>query len=161
MSLSNKINLIFVLFWVTSCGFELKRAVVLPERMINTYIETIDSRSIFYRKFRNALNSNNIQLVDSKSSATAVLEIIADETGRRVLSVSARNIATEYEVFYRVVYSFEDHEKLLISPQELVLTRSYTFNEKLVLGKSQEEEMLIEALADDLVRMVINQIASQ
>ncbi|MEC7860404.1 MAG: LPS assembly lipoprotein LptE [Pseudomonadota bacterium] len=161
MSLSNKINLIFVLFWVTSCGFELKRAVVLPERMINTYIETIDSRSIFYRKFRNALNSNNIQLVDSKSSATAVLEIIADETGRRVLSVSARNIATEYEVFYRVVYSFGDHEKLLISPQELVLTRSYTFNEKLVLGKSQEEEMLIEALADDLVRMVINQIASQ
>ena len=160
MSLSNKINLIFVLFWVTSCGFELKRAVVLPERMINTYIETIDSRSIFYRKFRNALNSNNIQLVDSKSSATAVLEIIADETGRRVLSVSARNIATEYEVFYRVVYSFGDHEKLLISPQELVLTRSYTFNEKLVLGKSQEEEMLIEALADDLVRMVINQIAS-
>jgi len=161
MSLSNKINLIFVIFLVTSCGFELKRAVVLPERMINTYIETIDSRSIFYRKFRNALNSNNTQLVDSKSSATAVLEIIADETGRRVLSVSARNIATEYEVFYRVVYSFGDHEKLLISPQELVLTRSYTFNEKLVLGKSQEEEMLIEALADDLVRMVINQIASQ
>jgi len=161
MSLSNKINLIFVIFLVTSCGFELKRSVVLPERMINTYIETIDSRSIFYRKFRNALNSNNIQLVDSKSSATAVLEIIADETGRRVLSVSARNIATEYEVFYRVVYSFGDHEKLLISPQELVLTRSYTFNEKLVLGKSQEEEMLIEALADDLVRMVINQIASQ
>ncbi|MEC8955727.1 MAG: LPS assembly lipoprotein LptE, partial [Pseudomonadota bacterium] len=130
MSLSNKINLIFVLFWVTSCGFELKRAVVLPERMINTYIETIDSRSIFYRKFSNALRSNNIQLVDSRSSATAVLIIIADETGRRVLSVSARNIATEYEVFYRIVYSFGDNENLLIGPQELVLTRSYTFNEK-------------------------------
>ncbi len=161
MSLSNKIILLFVTFWVNSCGFEMKRTVILPESMINTYIETIDSRSIFYRKFRNALRSNNIQLVDSRSKATAVLEIIADETGRRVLSVSARNIATEYEVFYRVVYSFGDHEKLLIGPQELVITRNYTFNEKLVLGKSQEEEMLIDALANDLVRMVINQISSE
>ena len=78
-----------------------------------------------------------------------------------VLSVSARNIATEYEVFYRVVYSFGGSEESLIGPQELILTRSYTFNEKLVLGKSQEEEMLIDALANDLVRMVLNQISSQ
>ncbi|HJL92833.1 MAG TPA: LPS assembly lipoprotein LptE [Woeseiaceae bacterium] len=139
----------------------MKKATVLPERMSSTYIETIDSRSIFYRKFRDQLISQNIQLVDSRSTATGVLKIIADETGRRVLSVSARNIATEYEVFYRVVYSFGGSEESLIGPQELILTRSYTFNEKLVLGKSQEEEMLIDALANDLVRMVLNQISSQ
>jgi len=161
MLLFNKIILFFVILWVNSCGFELKKATVLPERMSSTYIETIDSRSIFYRKFRDQLISQNIQLVDSRSTATGVLEIIADETGRRVLSVSARNIATEYEVFYRVVYSFGGSEESLIGPQELILTRSYTFNEKLVLGKSQEEEMLIDALANDLVRMVLNQISSQ
>jgi len=161
MSLFNKIILFFVIFSVNSCGFELKKAAVLPESMINTYIEAINARSIFYRKFRNELISNNIQIVDSRSSATAVLKIIVDETGRRVLSVSARNIATEYEVFYRIVYSFGDNKNLFLAPQDLVLTRSYTFNEKLVLGKSQEEEMLIDALADDLVRMVINQISSQ
>ena len=46
-----------------------------------------------------------------------------------------------------------------IEPRELILTRSYTFNEKLVLGKSQEEEVLTEALAENLVRMVLNQIS--
>ena len=50
---------------------------------------------------------------------------------------------------------------MLINSQELVLTRNYTFNEKYVLGKSQEEEILIEALASDLVRMILNQISSK
>ena len=83
-----------------------------------------------------------------------------DETGRRVLSVSARNVATEYEVFYRLSYSFLGREKGL-SSENLELTRSYTFNENLVLGKSQEEEVLIEALASDLVRLMLSQISSQ
>ena len=75
--------------------------------------------------------------------------------------MSARNIATEYEVFYRLIYSYEDQKQMLINSQELVLTRNYTFNEKYVLGKSQEEEVLIEALASDLVRMTLNQISSK
>ena len=33
--------------------------------------------------------------------------------------------------------------------------------ENLVLGKSQEEEVLIEALASDLVRLMLRQISSQ
>ena len=69
-------------------------------------------------------------------------------------------MATEYEVFYRLSYSFINEERNS-NAEELELTRSYTFNENLVLGKSQEEEVLIEALASDLVRLMLRQISSQ
>lgn len=106
------------------------------------------------------MNSNNIELATSKSIAKNIITIHRDETGRRVLSVSARNVATEYEVFYRLSYSFINEERNS-NAEELELTRSYTFNENLVLGKSQEEEVLIEALASDLVRLMLRQISSQ
>ena len=116
---------------------------------------------MFLQQLKKELVSQNIELLNSKTDASAILTIFEDETGRRVLSVSARNIATEYEVFYRIVFGLEEAGKILIAPREVVLSRSYTFNEKLVLGKSQEEEMLINALSGDLVRMVLNQLSSK
>ena len=161
MLLFRKTILIILIFSVTSCGFQLRQSILKLEKISNVYVETNDTRSVFYRTLKEELISNKVQLAKSKSEAKSVIDIISDETGRRVLSVSARNIATEYEVFYRLIYSFENQKQMLINSRELVLTRNYTFNEKYVLGKSQEEEVLIEALASDLVRMTLNQISSK
>jgi outer membrane lipopolysaccharide assembly protein LptE/RlpB len=43
--------------------------------------------------------------------------------------------------------------------QELTLTRDYTYDSTLVLGKAREEELLREAIVKDLVRVVLRQIA--
>ena len=151
--------LFLILLTLNSCGFQLRQPAMLPESMKVTYIETSNNRSIFFQRFNKELALKDIEITKSRADASAVLKIFEDETGRRVLSVSARNIATEYEVFYRIVFGLEEYGKISITPRELVLTRSYTFNEKLVLGKSQEEEILTKALADELVRMVLNQLS--
>jgi len=161
MLLSRNIFLLIILGILNSCGFQLRQPVLLPVSMNQTYIETNNNRSLFSQQLKKELVSKNVELVSSKADATSILKIFEDETGRRVLSVSARNIATEYEVFYRIVFGLEEDGKLLSPPREIILTRSYTFDERQVLGKSQEEEMLIEALAGDLVRMVLNQLSSK
>ena len=160
MLLYKRTIILYLLILLSSCGFQLRQSVIDIDKLENSFIETNDSRSIFYRKLRAELNSNNIELATSKSIAKNTITIHRDETGRRVLSVSARNVATEYEVFYRLSYSFINEEGNS-NAEELELTRSYTFNENLVLGKSQEEEVLIEALASDLVRLMLRQISSQ
>ena len=83
-----------------------------------------------------------------------------EDTGQRVLSVSGRNVVREYEVFYRVFYSIQTKDKLIKSPQEEILTRDYTYDETLVLGKEREENLLREAIADDLVRIILMQLVS-
>ena len=128
--------------------------------MEKTFIETADEYSQFYRELRQALQSSGVEVVESAEEATAVLTILADETDQRVLSVSARNEPTEYEVYYTVAYSIVSGENVLLGPQDITLTNDYTFDTRLVLGKAHEETILRDALVSDLVRVVLKQIST-
>ncbi len=138
----------------------MRSATVLPTEMDKTYISTDSRHSLFYRTLRSRLNQNGVELVASPADASAVFNVLADDTGQRVLSVSASNIPQEYEVFYRVVYSVQSGDKVLMARQEQVLTRDYTYDITLVLGKAKEEELLREAIVDDLVRVILIQLSS-
>ena len=145
---------------VAGCGFHLQGALTTPAEMERTYIAPVDRHSIFYRKLRAAMLAAGVQVVDDASDATATFTILVDETGRRVLSVSARNVPTEYEVYYTIEYGLDDGTKNLLDVQRRTLTRDYTYDSTLVLGKAKEEELLREAIVDDLVRIVLKQIST-
>ena len=145
---------------LAACGFQLRAAPDIPAEMSRTYISANDRYSQFYRKLRDELGNAGVQLVDSPAKSSAVFSILADETDRRVLSVSARNVPREYEVYYTIYYSVESGNDTIMTPQSLTLTRDYTYDETLVLGKAREEELLREAIVDDLVRIVLKQLSS-
>ena len=128
--------------------------------MERTYIATDDRYTPFLRELETGLRSAGVELVDSASDATATFTISFDETAQRVLSVSARNVPTEYEVYYTINYSLESGKDTLMPQQTLTLTRDYTYDSTLVLGKAREEELLREAIVDDLVRIVMKQIST-
>lgn len=128
--------------------------------MERTYLETNDRLSLFYRELRAQMVSAGVNLVDSRASATATFSITFDETEQRVLSVSARNVPTEYEVYYTIEYSLVAAANMLMEPQTLTLTRDYTYDSTLVLGKEREEDLLREAIVRDLVRTVLKQIST-
>jgi len=128
--------------------------------MQRTYISTPDEFSQFYRELRRQLRAAGVELMDSPTDATATLTILYDFTDQRVLSVSARNVPTEFEVFYIVQYAITSGEKSLLEQQELSLTRDYTYDATLVLGKAKEEQVLRDAIVDDLVRIVMEQIST-
>ncbi len=146
---------------LAACGFQLRAVPDLPAEMSRTYIAANDRYSQFYRKLRDELRNAGVQLVDSPVESSAVFSILADETDRRVLSVSARNVPREYEVYYTIRYSVESGNDTIMVPQSLTLTGDYTYDETLVLGKAREEELLREAIVDDLVRVVLRQLSSR
>ena len=98
--------------------------------------------------------------MDSPEESTATLTILYDFTDQRVLSVSARNVPTEFEVFYIVRYAITTSDTSLLEPQELTLTRDYTYDATLVLGKAREEQLMRDAIVSDLVRIVMKQIST-
>ena len=149
-----------LLLVVAGCGFHLQGALTVPPQMERTYISTADRHSGFYRALRSAFDAAGIDVVDSAAEATATFTITFDQTDQRVLSVSARNVPTEYEVFYTIEYRLDSGEQDLLERQTLTLTRDYTYDSTLVLGKGNEEELLREAIVDDLVRIVLKQISA-
>ena len=142
------------------CGFQLRSEPVVPPEMARTYISADDRYSLFYRRFSEQLQSAGAELVESPGDATAEFSLLTDDTGQRVLSVSARNVPTEFEVYYTIYYTVRSGEQTLLLPQLQTLTRDYTYDETRVLGKAREEELLREAIVDDLVRLVLIQLSS-
>lgn len=142
------------------CGWRLQGTARLPEIMSMTYIDASDRYSDFNRMLRQSLESSGARLTADRAQATAIVRIRKDESGQRVLSVSARNTPEEYEVFYNIEYSVESTTGELIEPQQLELTRDYSYDETAMLAKQREQAILREALARDLAGLVIRRLAS-
>jgi LPS-assembly lipoprotein len=145
---------------VGACGFRLEGAGSLPGTMTRTFVDSPTRNSAFVSSLRDALRQRGSELVDSAAQADSVLVISSDDTGQRVLSVSARNIPREYEIYYAVTVSLRSGTTSLMEPETIIVTRAYTYDETQVLGKSAEEDLLREALARDLARQVLRRIES-
>jgi LPS-assembly lipoprotein len=155
-----KLLIIAAVTLVAGCGFHLQGALTTPDQMERTYIATEDHHSLFYRQLRLQLQAAGVSLVDAEADSTATFSILFDETAQRVLSVSARNVPTEYEVYYTIQFAIDDGAGRLLEPQTLTGTRDYTYDATLVLGKAREEELLRDAIVNDLVRIVLKQIST-
>jgi LPS-assembly lipoprotein len=141
-----------------ACGFHLQGSGTLPPAVAKTYLRSPSPHSDFLASLTEALRLRGTEVVTTREQAEAVLDVIVDQTGQRVLSVTARNIPREYEVYYAVTFSLLVGQEKLIDSESLVVTRSYTYDETEVLAKASEEQILREALADDLARRVVRRI---
>jgi LPS-assembly lipoprotein len=149
-----------ILLGICSCGWQLQGTSPLSEVAAVTYIETDDRYSDFYRALRERLRISGARLADQRADATAIVRIRQDESGQRVLTVSASNTPEEYEVFYRVEYSVSNQTQELIAPQWVEFTREYSYDETAVLAKQKEQSILREALARDLAGSVVRRLSA-
>ena len=138
----------------------MRGAATFPPEMARTYIETSDRYTLFYRELRDSLRRSGIDVVESPSAATATFSIHSEDTGQRVLSVSARNVPREFEVYYSVYYGVTTPTSVILTPRDQTLTRDYIWDETRVLGKEKEEQLLRDAVVDDLIRVVLIQLSS-
>jgi LPS-assembly lipoprotein len=151
---------ILALLLAAGCGFQLKGATPLPATVKTVYVATSDELSPFAVELGRALRAAGATQAASAGTADAVVRVAHDRTGRRVLSVSARNTPQEYQVFYSVGYAIDRGGKPAVPPQEIELSRNYSFNESDLLAKDREETILREAMARDLADLVVRRLAA-
>jgi LPS-assembly lipoprotein len=152
--------LVLVTGLCAGCGFHLRGAIGYPPGMAVTYIEASDRYSPFYRRLKQSLQDSGVQVTTDPARAGAVVRIIEDQTGERVVSVSARNTPTEYEVYYVVRYALDIAGAQALPPKQLSLSRNYNYDETLVLGKATEAQVIRDALADDMVALVTRRLSA-
>ena len=144
---------------VAACGFHLQGALELPQTMERTYLQPVDGDSPLARKLRRALGESDVILAARPDDATAVLKLLKDEAGQRVLSVSPTGVPEEYELYHTVRFSLESGGGVTLEPYETTVTRDYRFDPTDVLGKRHEAEYLQEAMVDDLVQVVLRRLS--
>jgi LPS-assembly lipoprotein len=143
---------------LAGCGFRLQGSVVLPEGSRNVYVAASDELTPFAVELRDSLERSGARLAPSAAAADTVLRITRDRMGRRVLSVSASNTPQEYEIYYSIEYSIDRAGKEVVAPQQLDLTRNYSFEESQLLAKDREDATLRQAMARDLANLVLRRL---
>ncbi|MEW6647708.1 MAG: LPS assembly lipoprotein LptE [Pseudomonadota bacterium] len=151
---------------LTSCGFHLRGAVELPPQLARTQLAGVDARSELADEITAALEGAGAQVVTA--DATAQLHISGERENRRLLSVGRTGRASEYEVTYQ--FSFELREpvvsqdregkekvryRVLVPRQSVSLSRDYSFDRNNVLGKGEEEDLLVREMRAFAVRQML------
>jgi LPS-assembly lipoprotein len=144
----------------SACGFHLQGHTPLPAAVKTPYVDTQDRQSAFVQSLRHALLSNGAQLAQRKDTSSAVVQIIKENYKKRVLSVSATNQPNEYELTYTVTFAVTAGDKELLPQEDISSTRTYSFDERLLLAKGHEEDLLRADMARDLADRVMRRLAS-
>lgn len=145
---------------VAGCGFQFRGTPEFPPQMAVIHIQATDRYTPFYRELVTVLRRSDVTLTDDPAQARTVIKVLTDDTGRRLLSVTARNVPAEYEVYYRVRFSVDVDGVETVPLEQLALTRDFAFDENRVLGKAGEEEVIRQDIASDLVGLVTRRLTA-
>ncbi len=88
-----------------------------------------------------------------------MLDITAVVDDKQVLSLTGGGRVQEYALSKRVNFSLHDAAgKELIPAAEIVIRRSYTFNESEVLARLSEEERTLKEMQSDAVQQILRRL---
>ncbi|MEY3219342.1 MAG: Rare lipoprotein [Pseudomonadota bacterium] len=140
-----------VLFLLSSCGFQLRGTLDIPEYWQPVYISSENADDV-----TNALKQNfeaaDIQQTSDPNQAKLILRTKNQKLTSRILSVSSTSAKTqEREYISDVEFELNDPKGTSILPkQKLTARRELSLDERAVLAKSEEEQLLLNDLNQEL-----------
>lgn len=145
------------LLLVAACGFHLRGYA--PLAFSTLYISSPTNAQIVTDLRRAIEGSGGTRLVDKATDAQAVLDITAVVDDKQVLSLTSGGRVQEYALSKRVNFSLHDAAgKELLPAAEIVIRRSYTFNESEVLARLSEEERTLREMQSDVVQQILRRL---
>jgi LPS-assembly lipoprotein len=143
---------------IGGCGFRLAGSEKLPPTLARPYLSVKDPYTDFAREFERQLKSQGALLQGGRQDATATIEVTKDFVEQRTLAVSGRNIPTDYELTYTVIFAVKGPDSELLAPQTITLSKDYSFEENVLLAKEHEAYILREQMARDLATMAMHRL---
>lgn len=144
------------------CGFAPRKAQVFN---FQTLFSTLAETSPLGVELRRALQATGrvVVLTDSRQmpEADVILESLADERVKVVLSTSAAGQVREFQLRLRFVFRLRSRDgTALIPATELQQQRDISFSESAALAKEAEESLLYRDMQTDVVQQVLRRLAA-
>ena len=142
---------------ISACGFQLRGLAELSFK--NLYIQG-NTLSIS-RDLKQSFKTNGIQVVDNVESAEVLLELLRETNEKRILSLSGGGLVREYELNYKVNFRTREATSPTWSqPQTVQVRRDFSYDDKVLLGKGEEEARLNADMRKDAVREVLRRLTA-
>lgn len=144
------------------CGFALRKA---PNFAFTTLYSGLAETSPLGVELKRSLASTGKVKVLTEAremmQAQVILEALADQREKAVLSLNASGQVREFQLRLRFTFRLRTPAgKELIAPTELALQRDISFNESAVLAKEAEENLLYRDMQSDIVQQIMRRLAA-
>ncbi len=150
-----RLLVVFLSLTLTACGFHLRDSYHIPLALQE--ITLISSASPLDSILRQRLQQSNVDT----SGGEYTLEITQDTLSKQTTNTDTRAKTAEYNLYYQVSYTIKDKQNRLLMPKrQLLLRRGYQYDNTAIVGKSSEEQTLIQELYQDAATQIVNQLRS-
>ena len=147
-----------LVFLLAGCGFHPRGDVTYSFKTL--YINSPPNMP-FAADMRRALSGGGTTLVDKATEAQVILDLPSVVDDKQVLSLSGGGRAREYLLTKRVNFALHDSNGRDWLPSgEIVVRRSFTFNESEVLAREAEETKLLREMQSDAVQQIMRRLQS-
>jgi len=148
-------SILIMIASLMACGFNLRGSGQFNYKSIymlgNTQIN---------RPLATALKTNGVQVIEDAANAELQLELLNEESEKRILSLSGRGLVREFELFYRVHFRTKAaSESVWSPPQTIEARRDFSYEDANLLAKLAEERLLYENMREDVVNGLIRRLA--
>ena len=157
MSWSRRLAALVLLAPLASCGFHLRGQANYTFSSI--YLNATGA-PVFASELKRALEgAGSAKVAATPTAAQVILDIPSVVDEKDVLSLSPAGSVREYALAMRVNFRIHDADGLdWLPPAEIVVRRSYTFNETEVLARDAEEQRLLREMQSDAIAQLIRRL---
>jgi LPS-assembly lipoprotein len=143
---------------IAGCGFHLRGDV---QYVFSTAYLNAPAGSPIAAELKRYLDSGGTKITETATAAqvTIDLSLVADD--KQVLSLSGSGRVSEYSLIKRVTVSVHDstgHDWMPAA--EIVVRRSYSFNESEVLAREAQEARILKEMQTDAVQQIVRRLQS-
>lgn len=145
---------------LSACGFHLRGSDLQDMRFAfkSLYLKA-PGETPFVAELRRTLEANGVVQAAAPERAELVLEVLSEQTGKHILSLSGSGRVREYELRYQVSLRAYDAQRIEWLPAgEVQLTRLLTFDDEQLLAKEQEEAQLYKDMRADAVAQTVRRL---
>jgi LPS-assembly lipoprotein len=140
-----------------ACGFHLRGAADVPFNSI--YIQ--GSTIVISKALKKNLTLNSVKVLDSAETAELLLEIVGEESEKRILSLAGTGKVNEFELYYRVHYRTKLAGDALWSQiQTVEARRDYSYDDTQLLAKQGEEKRLNEDMQSSVLNSLVRRLSA-
>ena len=144
-----------MLLMITSCGFHLRGMTEISFKTISLEGKELS----FTKNLKKTLASNKVAIILPTENPELRIELLSEESEKRILSLSGQGLVREFEIFYRVRYRIKTIDSETWSQENIIETRrDFTFSDSNFIGKEEEERQLNESMRNEAITNLFNQI---
>ena len=142
-----------------ACGFHLRGEAHYA--FDSLYLNSPAAQPLTTDLKRSLEGAGSAQLVATPEKAQVILDINSVENSKQILSLSAGGKVAEYLLTKRVLFRVRDAGgNDWLPTSEVLVRRSYTYNDAEALAKEAQEQRLWHEMQDDAVAQIVRRLQS-